>query len=439
MATGAGSNARSLWLGVAAAAVVGIGVVAAFGPATEPATPAGLTAADASGTGGDVAIADVPEAQDLISDDAPVVAVQAAPAMTPVMMPPVRETFLMFPDGFATIAGRAAPNATIEIKLAGLPLERVTADAAGGFGTTVFIAPSDQPRRMQLVADPDGDAVASEETYLVQPTLVAEAPAATIESTAPAPEVVADAQPDAGPDVAPLAQEPAILADSAETAVADAADLAPASQEAENLLTDVPEQPQTSVSAPVSPVSPVVLVADADGVRVLQPASDTSPEVMSHVALDTITYDPAGEVQLSGRGAGDGSVQIYLDNQPITTSRITAQGDWQIELPDVDTGVYTLRIDQLSAQGEVVSRIETPFQREEAADVAAVFADETADSSFDVAVRTVQPGATLWAIAREQFGEGIMYVAVFEANRDRIRDPDLIYPGQIFRIPQVGE
>ena len=48
---------------------------------------------------------------------------------------------------------------------------------------------------------------------------------------------------------------------------------------------------------------------------------------------------------------------------------------------------------------------------------------------------TVQPGFTLWRIARENFGHGIMYVQVFEANRDKIRDPDLIYPGQVFTIP----
>lgn len=49
---------------------------------------------------------------------------------------------------------------------------------------------------------------------------------------------------------------------------------------------------------------------------------------------------------------------------------------------------------------------------------------------------TVQPGNTLWAIARENYGEGILYVRLYEANRDRIRDPDLIYPGQVFDIPR---
>lgn len=48
---------------------------------------------------------------------------------------------------------------------------------------------------------------------------------------------------------------------------------------------------------------------------------------------------------------------------------------------------------------------------------------------------TVQPGFTLWAIAEANFGDGVRYVQVFEANRDKIRDPNLIYPGQVFTVP----
>jgi nucleoid-associated protein YgaU len=49
---------------------------------------------------------------------------------------------------------------------------------------------------------------------------------------------------------------------------------------------------------------------------------------------------------------------------------------------------------------------------------------------------TVQPGLTLWAIAQDQFGDGILYLQVYAANKDRIRDPDLIYPGQVFTLPE---
>ncbi|RKF17259.1 LysM peptidoglycan-binding domain-containing protein [Roseovarius spongiae] len=159
-----------------------------------------------------------------------------------------------------------------------------------------------------------------------------------------------------------------------------------------------------------------------------------APELMSQVALDAITYSDTGAVQLAGRGSGQGFVRIYLDNAPLTTSRIAADGRWRTDLPQVDTGVYTLRVDEVDEAGKVVSRVETPFKREDETIVAEAEAD--AGSLARIRAVTVQPGNTLWAISRENYGEGILYVRVYEANKDRIRDPDLIYPGQIFNVPE---
>jgi nucleoid-associated protein YgaU len=63
-------------------------------------------------------------------------------------------------------------------------------------------------------------------------------------------------------------------------------------------------------------------------------------------------------------------------------------------------------------------------------------ADPAAAAAAAPITITVQPGFTLWAIARETYGDGVLYVQVFEANRDKIKDPDLIYPGQVFTVPQ---
>ncbi len=467
-------------LGVVAAVVIAIVVVAFIRPVAKDGDQAGPVSIVG------VAPDAIPGPEPQITGESPA-ALPDATETAITTKAPTRETFLMFPDGFATIAGRASPNATVEIVLAGTTLERITADANGGFGATVFIAPSDQPRRMELIADPDGAAVRSDETYFVQPTLVAVGPEAAapdpadsvfVAEVADTPEEQTELALDLArpaiieiPTVPPTPQVPPQMADAVvpeqtepledqaiiTTELTQPAPIVvpvspegsdPAPSAFDTVADIVAPEPSTGItpqavavgSGPVSTPAPAILVADGAGVRVLQPAeTNLPPEVLSNVALDTITYDETGDVQLAGRGAQTGFVQIYLDNQPVTTSRIDAQGNWQIDLPEVDTGVYTLRIDEVSEAGEVVSRIETPFQREEAETVAAVFANETENSNFDVAVRTVQPGATLWAIAREQFGSGILYVEVFEANRDRIRDPDLIYPGQIFRIPELAQ
>ena len=49
---------------------------------------------------------------------------------------------------------------------------------------------------------------------------------------------------------------------------------------------------------------------------------------------------------------------------------------------------------------------------------------------------TVAPGDSLWAIAGQFYGDGAQYPRLFEANRDQIDNPDLIFPGQVLRVPQ---
>ncbi|WP_342075316.1 LysM peptidoglycan-binding domain-containing protein [Yoonia sp. SS1-5] len=392
-------------LGVLSAVTVAVAVVMVLPAPTPTAEP-----------GAD--IAQTPDPAEAVAPAADVaeVAAPAAPAPTPEPPKegPVFDTFRVETDGNMVIAGRAAPGQIVDIILADEVLARVVADGAGNFVALPQAGPSDQPRKLSLLADPEGDAIASQASFIVSPIA---APLA----------LVADPTVDATDPDAPI--DPSATIGDVPAGVAAAQEVpAPGT----------PAVPQVSVAQAASPLPPTVLQADAGGVRVVQNAP-VAPVTAANVALDAITYDPAGEVQLSGRAQGDGAVQIYLDNQPISTSPVTEGGDWRIELPQIDTGVYTLRIDEVDGEGDVVSRLETPFKREEAADVAAVLAEETGQDGFEVAVKTVQPGATLWAIAEENLGDGIFYVEVFAANADLIKDPDLIYPGQIFRIPEVGQ
>ena len=172
--------------------------------------------------------------------------------------------------------------------------------------------------------------------------------------------------------------------------------------------------------------APAILLATPRGVEVLQNA----PLAPNESALDAISYDAAGDVLLSGRGDQAAFVRVYLDNRAVTTSRIPDGGRWRVELPEVDAGTYTLRVDQVDEAGQVTARVESPFLRESPAALEAATRGDGPITSV-----TVQPGNTLWAISKERYGDGVEYVKVFRANRDRIRNPDLIYPGQIFDLP----
>ena len=181
---------------------------------------------------------------------------------------------------------------------------------------------------------------------------------------------------------------------------------------------------------------PQIVVAGVDGAKVIQGEKDTelaalkpeatnqpAPRVLADLSLDTIAYDDAGDVVLGGRGSDDQFVRVYVNNKAVETKRIGETGQWKVVLTNVDEGLYTLRVDSIDESGEVTARVESPFKRETPA---------LTDLGASV---TVQPGFTLWYLAERKYGVGLQYVQIFEANSDRIKNPDLIYPGQVFDLP----
>jgi nucleoid-associated protein YgaU len=211
----------------------------------------------------------------------------------------------------------------------------------------------------------------------------------------------------------------------------DAPSLAERDAPSPETTTPTPTEETDTTAAPAQPSAPApVLKSTAEGVERLDTAP---PQVMTNVALDTIGYSDQGDVQLAGRAQPDTSeVRVYLNNNAVISLPVDQEGRWRGDLPNIDEGVYTLRVDELSRAGDVTSRVETPFKRESPE----VLAAATEGLSGPLSAVTVQKGDTLWAISRERYGDPLLYVKVFEANSGNIRDPDLIYPGQVFDLPE---
>lgn len=159
------------------------------------------------------------------------------------------------------------------------------------------------------------------------------------------------------------------------------------------------------------------------------PPAVTAPVAPAPVAVDVIDYDAAGALVVSGRAAPSSEVRIYLDNGLVGRAVANQGGTYQV-VPDgaVAPGVYAMRVDQVDAAGSVLSRVEIPFARAAQAELAA--------GERQV---VVQPGDYLWEIARQTYGTGFRYTVIYQANRDRIRNPDLIYPGQVFVLPDIAD
>jgi nucleoid-associated protein YgaU len=295
--------------------------------------------------------------------------------------------------GNVLLAGKAPSTSAVTALLEEAPVAQTVSTGAGEFVMMFDVDPSPSPRVLELeVRLPSGDRLRSRDTLML----------------APRSDVLAGQQAPAGPmEPVQTAREvtpPPLFPDLAQTAPTRPA---------------LPE-PEGTDTAPVA-----VLMRSDGTVQVLgQPGQKPGAD---GVMIDSVVYDAAGDVALGGRaGRGEADIQIYLDNQPILRTRSALDGSWQAQLDGIERGVYRLRVDELDAAQSVTSRAEIPFER--------VLPEIAREASGPQAL-IVQPGNTLWAMSAERFGDGARYMRIFDANRDQIRDPDLIYPGQVFVLP----
>ncbi|WP_299657109.1 LysM peptidoglycan-binding domain-containing protein [uncultured Tateyamaria sp.] len=373
--------------------------------------------------------------------------------------PPSIDEVRVEPDGLTVIAGRAVPGSKVAVLLDGAENTETTTDDGGSFAAITILPQSPKARVLTVIQRVGMDEIASVDEVILAPQAQ---PAPEPEAQKPVGVAAADAQEGAPDPVAndvaatvlepvetPTEPAPATTFSTLETPqVAEAAgDIAepetvanaPATEPTVSTeVAQAPVVPQPTpppevetVNAPEAPADTTdvtVLRSTADGVEVL---SNTPPDALDNIALDSISYSDQGDVELAGRAQPEAdAVRVYVNNAPVADIEVSADGNWRGELPQIDTGTYTLRVDELNAEGEVTSRVETPFRREDP-DVLAQADTEDAPATQI----TVQAGNTLWAIARDRYGEGTLFVQVFEANRDRIRNPDLIFPGQVFALP----
>jgi LysM domain len=190
----------------------------------------------------------------------------------------------------------------------------------------------------------------------------------------------------------------------------------------------VPERKPPPGGAPTSRPS-----SSSDGVAVLVPRQGSGParalqlpgDRAGHakLTLDVIEYDGTGKVQLLGRAELGARIDAYLDQKPAGSAKAGPGGDWGLVLDgNLAVGRYGLRLKATGDNGETLGQLSLSFTR-------------VAPPEGAVAV-DIQPGNNLWRIAQHSYGDGLRYTEIYRANQPQIRDPNLIYPGQIFAVPQ---
>jgi len=297
------------------------------------------------------------------------------------------------PSGEAVVAGRAAPGATVELLRNGEPQDHVIADQSGQF---VMVPPRLPPGTYDLTLrskQPDGKEATSKQSVAV--------------ALEPTPN----------------------------------------------------ERP---VVALMTPGKPTVVLS--------QPAA---PKPMAgKVVVEAVETEPGGKFHVTGRARPGATVRLYLNDSFVASVTAGADEHFAVTINQgVAPGNYHVRLDEMEQNsGAVRARAEVPFNVPDTTVTASVPTQAAAskrpgittaqqpqlaaagstvppdtvppDGASPSAVvvpkittTTVSRGDSLWRISRLAYGLGPRYAVIYKANREQIRNPDLIYPGQIFVLP----
>ncbi|RWK41598.1 Ig-like domain-containing protein [Mesorhizobium sp.] len=357
--------------------------------------------------------------------------------------------------GSIVVAGKAAPNAKVEILNGSTVLGSTVAGADGAFAIVLDdpLKPGDYTIALRSMT---GNVVTpSAQTAIVSiPKSPAGQVLAMIEEPGKASELLTVPTPETKPESPPAGDKAAAPA-AEDSAVGD------------------PSAATPDPAAPAATAPGTVEAAPApDG-----PAAPASPVAGPKVVVEAIEID-GNKIFVAGLADPGRKVRAYANDILLGDAKTSPDGHFLVEATrNIPVGTYTIHVDALDADGvKVVARAAVPFEREPGESIAAVAPAEAkpaapttapaapaAEAPADVAAATppaevpetaapklehadsaviIRRHDTLWRISRRVYGQGVRYSTIYLANQDQIRNPDRIWPGQVFKVPgksQEGE
>ena len=405
-------------------------------------------------------------------------------------------------DGSVVVAGKAAPDALVELLNGATVLGSSKAGAGGDFAIVldVPLKPGDYQITLRATL-PGAAALTSLETAVLS---IPETPGgqvlAMVEKPGEASELLSVPQPEAPAATAPA--EPKV--GEAATSPADAV---------------APKTDEAATPPAVAAVTPPTAE---------EPAPAPAPSDVK-VTVEAVEIE-GSKIFVAGSSEPGRIIRAYANEIVLGESKVSQAGRFLVEAErDLPVGNYIIRADVLDTDGvKVIARAAVPFEREPGEDVAAVAppADAAAEPPATVAaaepaqpeapavaaaeppaaepaqpaeavpptvaaaeppaaepaapaVEPAQPaetppavaaaeppaagvevaaapppettapklqkvqgaviirrGDSLWRISRRVYGHGVRYSTIYLANQEQIRNPDRIWPGQVFRMPE---
>jgi len=302
------------------------------------------------------------------------------------------------PDGAAVFAGTAAPNAKIRIFEGDILLGETVANANGEW---VIVLEKSLAAGQHLIS------VAMERsdgtTEMADRSLAVE----IYQDTETKPLVAL--LPETETEVPVLIQSPDDVdtakpaAAASEAIVADDAKLAAAAM------------PEITRAAPAKPQAKSQIVA-----------SQIATSQIAALAPSAIVWRDASSILISGTSRGGIRVTVNDAKGQFGEALVLADGAWQVAGSlDMDIAVSQLRFLLFDDVNQIIARYDLPVK-----------ARDLAKGQDGSPLVVVNKGDMLWRIAYQQMGKGVRYVDIVRRNKQDIINPDLIYPKQIFAVPQ---
>jgi nucleoid-associated protein YgaU len=185
------------------------------------------------------------------------------------------------------------------------------------------------------------------------------------------------------------------------------------------------------------------------------------------VAVEAVETEAGGKLHVSGHARPGATVRLYLNDSFVASATAAEDGRLAVTINQgVAPGNYRVRLDEVeSGTAKVRARVEVPFNVPDTVVTGSVRAPATASNPPEapepqgprlatadgavvpdknspssvvvpkITTATVSRGDSLWRISQRTMGAGQRYAVIYRANKGQIRNPNLIYPGQIFVLP----
>ncbi|MBA8876549.1 LysM peptidoglycan-binding domain-containing protein [Phyllobacterium myrsinacearum] len=230
-------------------------------------------------------------------------------------------------------------------------------------------------------------------------------------------------------------------------------------------------QPSRMITKPEAPAAPAA--SSQPATTAAAPTGDKpvkQPAAKARIVVEAVEIE-GSKLFIAGIADAGYTVKVYANDNLIGSTKTGSDGHFLVQtMRDLPVGDYIIRADMVEKDGvTVIARAAVPFKREAGERVSAVAPAATSAPGAEAPAAapqasagtapdgtagqvqgsdTTQPlrnvdgsviirrGDNLWTISRRTYGEGTRYTTIYLANKEQIQNPDMIFPGQVFALPE---